>query len=322
MFKIRNCLLFLTILSTLVISACSRDTTDPLIPVTNESKQILGSETESSSGAEIETSASTNPTIPLPSVETKDWSEHFQGLTGTAVLYIPSQNKYDIYNEELSEVRRSPCSTFKIISSLAGIENEVINPENSVRKWSEEIFWNENWNRDIGFEDAFRTSCIWYFREVINELGSDVIEAELNKLKYGNCDISDWEGRLNNNNNNRSLTGFWVESSLKISPKEQTEVMERIFSENSLYSKKTRNLLKDVMLVTDPDTSDIKIYGKTGLGKVSGVTVDSWFTGLAETEDDTIYFCVYLGESKGMEPTSTKAKEIAVQILLDYTAGN
>ena len=65
----------------------------------------------------------------------------------------------------------------------------------------------------------------------------------MDRLEYGNCDISDWEGRLNTNNNNRALTGFWIESSLAISPKEQTEVMERIFGETSAYSERARNEL-------------------------------------------------------------------------------
>lgn len=56
-----------------------------------------------------------------------------------------------------------------------------------------------------------------------------MIQEELNRLEYGNCDISDWEGRLNTNNSNPVLTGFWIESSLLISPKEQVEVMEHIF---------------------------------------------------------------------------------------------
>lgn len=70
------------------------------------------------------------------------------------------------------------------------------------------------------------------------------MQEELEKLQYGNCDISDWEGRLNTNNNNRALTGFWIESSLLISPKEQVEVMECIFGENSEYSEETQNELK------------------------------------------------------------------------------
>lgn len=62
-------------------------------------------------------------------------------------------------------------------------------------------------------------------------LGKTGCRRNWKKLQYGNCDISDWEGRLNTNNDNRALTGFWLEASLLISPKEQTEVMERIFGE-------------------------------------------------------------------------------------------
>lgn len=88
------------------------------------------------------------------------------------------------------------------------------------------------------------------------------MQNELNKLKYGNCDISDWEGKLNTNNNNRALTGFWIESSLKISPKEQVEVMERIFGTDSTYSERTQNILKQVMLISEENNTEISIYGK------------------------------------------------------------
>lgn len=66
-----------------------------------------------------------------------------------------------------------------------------------------------------------------YYRQVVDDIGKDMMQKELDKLQYGNCDISDWEGRLNTNNNNRVLTGFWIQSSLLISPKEQVEVMEQ-----------------------------------------------------------------------------------------------
>ena len=74
-----------------------------------------------------------------------------------------------------------------------------------------------------------------------------------------------------------------------ISPKEQVEVMERIFGENSEYSEETRNELKRVMLVSEQERADISIYGKTGMGKADGMNV-----------------------------SSSLAKEIAIQIVSDY----
>ena len=254
-----------------------------------------------------------------PEIAHADWSEYFNGLNGTAVIYDASNRSYTIYNDELAETRRSPCSTFKIISSLTALEHGILEPGDSTRTWSGEVFWNEDWNRDIDFSEAFRTSCVWYYRQLIDDIGQDRMQEELEKLQYGNCDISDWEGRLNTNNNNRALTGFWIESSLLISPKEQTEVMERIFGENSEYSEGTQNELKQVMLVTEQERTDISIYGKTGMGRVDGIVIDAWFTGFAETTEGKLYFCVRLGRTDGMDVSSLLAKEIAIQIVTDYS---
>lgn len=49
----------------------------------------------------------------------------------------------------------------------------------------------------MDFEQAFSYSCVWYFRKIIDEIGQERMQEALEKLSYGNCDISDWEGRLN-----------------------------------------------------------------------------------------------------------------------------
>ncbi len=256
-----------------------------------------------------------------PVIMDADWAEYFNGLHGTAVLYDATDRQYTMYNRELALTQRSPCSTFKIVSSLIALENGVINIEDSLRNWSGEIFWNENWNRDIAFGDAFRVSCVWYFREVIDDIGKERMQRELDSLQYGNCDISDWEGKLNTNNTNRALTGFWIESSLEISPKEQVEVMERIFGEDSAYTEKSRHELKQVMLVSETEETDILMYGKTGMGKAQGIVVDAWFTGFAVSGEKTVYYCVRLGQTDGAEVSSQKAKEIAIRIVADYYGG-
>lgn len=283
-------------------------------------------ETESASASvEAETkefteTVATEPETIVAEPETvyEDWAEYFHGLNGTAVVYDAANRRYAMYNPDLVLTRSSPCSTFKIISSLIALENGIIVPENSTRDWSGEIFWNENWNKDIDFREAFRTSCVWYYRQVINDIGKEMMQKELEKLQYGNCDSSDWEGRLNTNNNNRALTGFWIESSLMISPKEQVEVMERIFGDNSDYSKETQKELKQVMLVSDQEQTDIPIYGKTGMGKANGNVVDAWFTGFAEGTEGKLYFCVHLGRTDGMDVSSSLAKEIAIEIVSDF----
>lgn len=267
---------------------------------------------------EEETDNSAETIDVTPEIVEADWSNYFNGLNGTAVVYDATNQQYTIYNRDLAVTESSPCSTFKIISSLIALENGIIEPENSTRTWSGEIFWNEDWNKDIDFPEAFRTSCVWYYRQVIDDIGQDLMKRELDRLQYGNCDISDWEGRLNTNNSNRALTGFWIESSLLISPVEQVEVMERIFGDNSAYSEETQAELKQVMLLPEIDGTDITIYGKTGMGKANGIVVDAWFTGFAESTTGKIYFCVRLGRSDGMNVSSQLAKEIATKVVSNY----
>ncbi len=168
--------------------------------------------------------------------------------------------------EEKTSVEVEKEETEEEKTERSALENKVLDPDTSTRIWSGEKFWNEDWNKDIDFSEAFHTSCVWYYRQLIDDIGKDMMQKELDKLQYGNCDISDWEGRLNANNNNRALTGFWIESSLMISPKEQVEVMERIFGEKSDYSEETQNELKKVMLVSEKTGTDISIYGKTRMG--------------------------------------------------------
>ncbi len=295
------------------------------ISESNQTEQPVISEREMIEATE-EAGQATAAEMKEPQTADADWSGYFDGLVGAAVLYDASAQQYTVYNASLAGTRRSPCSTFKIISSLIGLESGVIDPKQSVRTWSGETFWNENWNHDIGFDEAFRTSCVWYFREVTDEIGRERMQKELDKLMYGNCDISDWEGNLNTNNGNRALTGFWIESSLAISPREQTEVMERIFGEDSVYSKDTRERLKEVMLVqgdtgTDEDEEEgaaVSVYGKTGMGMAHGIVVDAWFTGFAERGEERVYFCVYLGQTDGKDVSSTAAKEIAVRLAEAY----
>lgn len=317
LFKTCCCVLTFSVL-TLMGCTRERDNLTDNQPVETQVSEEMNQTEETSIEKIMQTEEATDEIqekVVEPIITEVDWSNYFEGINGAAVIYDPTENCYQVYNQELAFTRRSPCSTFKIISSLIALENGIIEPDHSTRMWSGEVFWNEDWNKDIDFSDAFHASCVWYFREVIDEIGKNMIQDELNKLQYGNCDISDWSGQLNTNNNNPVLTGFWIESSLLISPKEQVEVMERIFGDNTNYSEETRNQLKQVMLLPETNKSNILIYGKTGMGKSYGVVVDSWFTGFADTLEKRIYFCVYLGETDNKNVSSAKAREIAIKIV-------
>lgn len=308
--------LFVLTLSLLTLMGCARE--NNILTENQSAENHTSKNTSQMEESFMDTTEQIEEATVEPIIMDVDWSDYFEEINGSAVIYNPAEHSYQIYNQELANTRRSPCSTFKIISSLIALEKGIVEPDNSTRTWSGEIFWNEDWNKDIDFYSAFHASCVWYFREVVDEIGKDIMQDELKQLQYGNCDISVWDGQLNPNNSNPVLTGFWIESSLLISPKEQTEVMSRIFGDDTAYAEAARNQLKQAMLQSELTNSNISIYGKTGMGKSHGIVVDAWFTGFAETAGKRIYFCVYLGETEDKNVSSTKAKEIAAEIVSAY----
>lgn len=245
--------------------------------------------------------------------------EYFDGVNGTAIFYYPESDTYAVYQKELSEKRSSPCSTFKIFSTYVGLDMGVIQMNDSVRTWNGTRYWYEPWNRDIGLPDAFRQSCVWYYRQVIDDIGQPVMQAYIDEMNYGNRDISDWQGDLNEGEPLTDLKGFWLESSLKISPKEQIQVLRRIMERPE--KGELANTLKLLMLTRDDAATGLKVYGKTGFGRVDGKNTDAWFVGLYEKNGKTAYFALRLDDPDNPRATSDKAKAIALSII-DDMAGN
>ena len=237
---------------------------------------------------------------------------YFNSIDGCAVIL--DADGYAFYNEVDSGVQVSPCSTFKIVSTLMGLQNQVITSEDSTMGYDGTQYPMEAWNSDLSLSEAFQNSCVWYFRKVIDQVGEEETKAELEELGYGNCDVSEWQGNLSNPI--PELNGFWLESSLKISPLEQVNLLQKIFEGKTRYSEKTVEVLKQVMLIETNEYGSF--YGKTG----TGIKHNAWFVGMLEREDSNLYFAVYIEDENVDEVNGSKAKEIAMNTVKDYCDTN
>ena len=244
-----------------------------------------------------------------PTTVNADYTEAFQSIQGCAVIWDKNNNTYTFYNEDKCKTRVSPNSTFKVISTLMGIHNHVLTSADSKMGYDGTNYPIDTWNADLSLEDAFQSSCVWYFRKVIDQVGQEEVDEELRKLDYGNCDISEWNG--SGANSSPELNGFWLDSSLQISPIEQLEVLHKIVEGKTIYTETEIEILKSIMLIEDSDSK--KIYGKTGTG--TGTDGTAWFIGFVEKDNTNIYFAIYLDDDSTKEISGTKAKEIALNIL-------
>lgn len=234
----------------------------------------------------------------------------FEGINGCAVIFDSENGKYYFYNKKMAKIRVSPCSTFKIVSALLGLKYGILKYEKSTMHYDSTLYPINSWNGNLSLKEAFKFSCVWYFRQVIDAVGNENVKKELKSLSYGNCDVSEWDGSAINPF--PELNGFWLNSSLKISPLEQIKVLLRIFEKSSHYSGKEIKILKNIMLVKE--TKNSNIYGKTG----SDGQGHAWFVGFKENTKDSKkeYFSVYLNDEYKKDLVSNqKAKEIAFKIL-------
>ena len=237
-----------------------------------------------------------------------DYSDYFQGISGCAVMYDESSDTYFLYGKEKCEKQVSPLSTFKIISALAGLENNVLENQTSTMEYSGVKYPIDTWNSNLTLKEAFETSCVWYFRQVVDMVGQENIHAMLKEIQYGNCDISEWNG--SETNPLPELNGFWLDSSLEISPKQQVVTLNYIFGSDNNFNADSLEELKSIMYIAELDNGCL--YGKTG----SGADGKAWFVGFMEKNDNKIYFAIYLDDIQNKEAVSgNKAKEIAISIL-------
>lgn len=238
---------------------------------------------------------------PSQSISYEDLSNYFQGYDGAFVLLDLAKEHYQVYNDEQSRKRVSPDSTYKIISALAGLEQGVLNDEHTQLKWDGTLYPIEPWNRDQTLASAMAYSVNWYFQQVDSRVGKTKIKDYLKQIDYGNHDLS---GGLND---------FWIESSLKISPLEQVEMLKKLYTYEMPFSRRNIDIVKKVLKLSEQD--QIVLAGKTGTGAVNNNNINGWFVGYVNNKGQVYIFATNIQGQKGTD--GAQAKKITLAILKD-----
>lgn len=232
-------------------------------------------------------------------VENKDLSPYFKGMEGAFVLYDTSSGHYQIYDQELSTTRVSPDSTFKIYSGLFALEEGIIRCDSSSQEWDGTDYPFDAWNKDQTLNTAMQSSVNWYFQNLDTQLGYQKLHSYYNKVSYGNCDL------------NADINYYWAESSLKISPVEQVELLSNLLENKWNFKKENIQAIKDSLFISDTPIG--RLYGKTGTGSVNGQNINGWFVGFIERGEQVYCFATNLQDAKNA--TGSAASEITIDIL-------
>ncbi len=230
-----------------------------------------------------------------------DLSAYFGDYEGSFVLYDPEKDIWNIYDMEHAVRRVSPDSTYKIYDALFALEEGVITPSRSLILWDGKTYPFASWNADQTLSSALTFSVNWYFQALDAQLGRSAIDRYIQNTGYGNQDTSG------------SLSSYWMESSLKISPVEQVELLTKLYTNRFDFAQEHIDSVTDAIRLSSSGAGTL--YGKTGTGDVNGKNRNGWFVGYVETADNTCFFAVNITAADHADGTA--ASEIALSVLSD-----
>lgn len=245
-------------------------------------------------------SISSKESIDVSDLSAFDPKHYFDNYEGCFLLYEMNSKTMTIYNEEQADTRISPDSTYKIYDALFALDQGIIRPEDSFLSWSGENYPFSEWNQDQTLSSAMSASVNWYFQSLDARMGSDTIRTYLKQIEYGNESVSG------------DLASYWMESSLKISPSEQLDLLLSFYRNDWGFAPEHIKAVKNALFLSS--SSDTALYGKTGTGQINGINQNGWFVGFVETSGHTFFFVTNL---QGNGASGSTAASITLSILED-----
>ncbi|WP_268846955.1 class D beta-lactamase [Flavobacterium aestivum] len=193
-----------------------------------------------------------------------------------AVLIYDIKNK-TYYSNDFSWTKKGiiPASTFKIPNSIIALETGVVKNDSVIFKWNGEKRNFKKWEKDLTFKEAFRVSCVPCYQEVARKIGVNRMKTYLKKLNYPRMVFD-----------TLTIDNFWLQGKSKISQMQQIDFLERLYYSQLPISKRTENILKDIMIIEK--TESYTLSGKPGWGMRNEIN-NGWLVGYLET-NNTVYF--------------------------------
>ena len=243
-----------------------------------------------------------------------DLSAYFNGYEGSFVLYDLKSDAWSIYDMDHATLRTAPNSTYKIYDALFGLEEGIITPQDSLMAWNGINYPFEAWNTDQDLHSAMQSSVNWYFQEIDAQLDTSTLRSYIKEIGYGNENI------------NSDLSSYWMQSTLKISPVEQVELLTDLYNNDFGFAPENVNAVKDSICLSSSSlpnaiegcpqgvtSENESFYGKTGTGRVNDNDINGWFIGYLETADNTYFFATNIQSTENA--TGSHASEISFSIL-------
>lgn len=202
------------------------------------------------------------------------------GFEGAVLIHDLHSNTYTAGHAERVHDVFLPASTFKIFSSLAALDADVIADKSAVIKWDGVVRGRPETNTDLDLQSAFRISSVPHYQQLVTTIGAERMQGFVDAAGYGNRDISG------------GIDTFWLTGGMRISPRQQIEFLVRLYNNDLPFSIETMSAVRDMMLVEE--TPQYTLRAKTGWAMLDDGENTGWWVGWVEKGPDVFMFASVL----------------------------
>ncbi|MBH8567053.1 class D beta-lactamase [Nostoc sp. CENA67] len=215
----------------------------------------------------------------IPVAQSVDLGRSFRelGIEGSILIYDQNNKKFYEHNAARNSQAFFPASTFKIFNSLVALETGVIKDDVAVLTWDGIQRQIPAWNQDTNIRQAFKNSTVCFYQVLARKICHERMQKFINQVGYGNRQIGTPE----------QIDRFWLEGPLQITPRQQIEFMQRLYRQDLLFSQRTFDLVKDIMVFES--TPNYVLRGKTGWATSVNPNI-GWFVGFLEQNNNVYFF--------------------------------
>lgn len=193
-------------------------------------------------------------------------------VTGSFILHDVGKDHWIYIDSTQADVGTLPASTFKVFSSLYGLESGLVADADAIFGWDHKDYGRPEVNKNLTLRESVKLSAYWVHRDIARMAGAATLKHWLDTIGYGNADTSGGFDRC------------WVRGNLRITPRQQVGFLERLQRYELPVSKRSVDIVKEITL--QEDTLGYRLHGKTGWALGSEGSI-GWFVGWVEKADST-----------------------------------
>jgi beta-lactamase class D len=219
-----------------------------------------------------------------------------QQATGCFTMLDNATGEVTVYNLQADTTRYAPGSTLDILTALVGLETGAIPDENVAVPTADST-------KKLSIRDAFVQSNQASFQWMAGQIGSDVLQAWIDSLGYGNKQLGSMTDRS------------WPNNAMRISPDEQLGLMKRLYFDQLPFRKSVQENTREWM--KQEDNAAFRLYGR--MAAIPGAkTSTGWYIGWIEENRHVYFFATLVNKNGFIDNMQSVAQQITRSVLQQY----